>query len=223
MKPTAAWVASATCRGRGAILFLFPIYWLVTMSFKTPRRSSPTRRSGGRPRSSSATSPCCSRTATPGRSGTAWSSPPSARRRPWARHALRLLDRALPHRRRQLRHVGLSNRMVPPIVIVFPVFLLYVKLGWVDTFIGLIVLYTAFNLPYVIWMMRGYIQDIPLELEDRRWSTAAPAGACSGRWCCRWRAPASSPPPCSPSSSPGTSSCSRWCSPAATSPPSRCR
>ena len=66
----------------------------------------------------------------------------------------------------------LSNRMLPPIVIVFPVFLLYVKLGWVDTYHGLIVLYTAFNLPYVIWMMRGYIQDIPLELEE--------SGA--GRW-----------------------------------------
>ena len=60
----------------------------------------------------------------------------------------------------------LSNRMLPPIVIVFPVFLLYVKLGWVDTYLGLIILYTAFNLPYVIWMMRGYIQDIPLELEE---------------------------------------------------------
>lgn len=60
----------------------------------------------------------------------------------------------------------LSNRMVPPIVIVFPIFLLFVKLGWVDTFAGLIVLYTAFNLPYVVWMMRGYIQDIPLELEE---------------------------------------------------------
>ena len=60
----------------------------------------------------------------------------------------------------------LSNRMLPPIVIVFPVFLLYVKLGLVDTYLGLIILYTAFNLPYVIWMMRGYIQDIPLELEE---------------------------------------------------------
>ncbi|MHA1189929.1 MAG: carbohydrate ABC transporter permease [Alphaproteobacteria bacterium] len=60
----------------------------------------------------------------------------------------------------------LSNRMIPPIVIVFPIFLLFVKLGWVDSFHGLIVLYTAFNLPYVIWMMRGYIQDIPLELEE---------------------------------------------------------
>jgi multiple sugar transport system permease protein len=60
----------------------------------------------------------------------------------------------------------LSNRMIPPIVIVFPIFLMFVMLGLVDTYLGLILLYTAFNLPYVIWMMRGYIQDIPLELEE---------------------------------------------------------
>ena len=60
----------------------------------------------------------------------------------------------------------ISQRMVPPIAIVFPIFLLYVWIGWVDTFPGLILLYTAFNLPYVIWMMRGYIEDIPLELEE---------------------------------------------------------
>lgn len=60
----------------------------------------------------------------------------------------------------------ISQRMVPPIAVVFPIFLLYVYLGWVDTYIGIILLYTAFNLPYVIWMMRGYIQDIPRSLEE---------------------------------------------------------
>jgi multiple sugar transport system permease protein len=60
----------------------------------------------------------------------------------------------------------ISQRMVPPIAIVFPVFLLYVWFGWVDTYFGLILLYTAFNLPYVIWMMRGYILDIPRALEE---------------------------------------------------------
>ncbi len=60
----------------------------------------------------------------------------------------------------------ISQRMIPPIAIVFPLFLLYVWLGWVDTYHGLILLYTAFNLPYVIWMMRGYIEDIPVELEE---------------------------------------------------------
>ncbi len=60
----------------------------------------------------------------------------------------------------------ISQRMIPPIAIVFPVFLLYVWFGMVDTYFGLILLYTAFNLPYVIWMMRGYIMDIPISLEQ---------------------------------------------------------
>src|SRR3546814_3648742 len=49
----------------------------------------------------------------------------------------------------------ISQRMMPPVAIVFPVFLLYVWLGGVDTYWGLILLYTAFNLPYVICMMRS--------------------------------------------------------------------
>jgi multiple sugar transport system permease protein len=56
----------------------------------------------------------------------------------------------------------ISQRMIPPIAIVFPLFLLYVWFGWVDTYFGMILLYTAFNLPYVIWMMRGYIEDVPI-------------------------------------------------------------
>jgi multiple sugar transport system permease protein len=60
----------------------------------------------------------------------------------------------------------ISQRMIPPIAIVFPIFLLFAMIGWVDTFHGLILLYTAFNLPYVIWMMRGYFEDVPIELEE---------------------------------------------------------
>ena len=60
----------------------------------------------------------------------------------------------------------ISQRMIPPITIVFPLFLMYAILGWIDSYHGLILLYTAFNLPYVIWMMRGYIEDIPIELEQ---------------------------------------------------------
>jgi multiple sugar transport system permease protein len=75
----------------------------------------------------------------------------------------------------------ISQRMMPPIAIVFPVFLLYVWLGWVDTFHGLIILYTAFSLPYVIWMMRGYLEDIPLELEE-----SALVDGCT-RWQVLWK------------------------------------
>ena len=105
----------------------------------------------------------------------------------------------------------ISQRMIPPIAIVFPLFLLYVWLGWVDTYHGLILLYVAFNLPYVIWMMRGYIEDIPLELEESalvdgctRWERAP------GKSYSRWRGPDCSRPRCSPSSLRGTISSSRW-------------
>lgn len=60
----------------------------------------------------------------------------------------------------------ISQRLVPPICIAFPVFLLFVGLGAVDTYWGLILLYTSFNLPYVIWMMRGYLQEVPREIEE---------------------------------------------------------
>ena len=75
----------------------------------------------------------------------------------------------------------ISQRMVPPIAVVFPIFLLYVYFGWVDTYIGMILLYTAFNLPYVIWMMRGYIQDIPRSLEE-----SALVDGCT-RWQVIWK------------------------------------
>lgn len=60
----------------------------------------------------------------------------------------------------------LSQRMLPPIAVVFPIFLAYAQFGLADSYPGLILLYTAFALPYVIWMMRGYLQDVPLELEE---------------------------------------------------------
>jgi multiple sugar transport system permease protein len=75
----------------------------------------------------------------------------------------------------------MSQRMIPPVAIAFPIFLFYVWLAWVDTYIGLIILYTAFSLPYVIWMMRGYIEDIPLELEE-----SALIDGCS-RWEVLWK------------------------------------
>jgi multiple sugar transport system permease protein len=75
----------------------------------------------------------------------------------------------------------ISQRMMPPIAIVFPIFLLYVFFGWVDSYHGLIILYTAFSLPYVIWMMRGYIEDIPLELEE-----SALVDGCT-RWEVLWK------------------------------------
>jgi len=60
----------------------------------------------------------------------------------------------------------LSQRMLPPIAVVFPIFLAYAVFGLSDSYPGLILLYTAFALPYVVWMMRGYLEDVPVELEE---------------------------------------------------------
>ncbi len=77
------------------------------------------------------------------------------------------MDNIIAWARSEIQSIKNSRRIGAIIsTIVFPVFLLYVWFGWVDTYFGLILLYTAFNLPYVIWMMRGYILDIPHALEE---------------------------------------------------------
>lgn len=60
----------------------------------------------------------------------------------------------------------LSTRMMPPVVVTIPIFLLYRQLGLYDTTIGLIVLYTVFNLSFSVWLLKGFIDEIPKEYEE---------------------------------------------------------
>lgn len=60
----------------------------------------------------------------------------------------------------------LAAQMLPVIVIIIPLSLVMQRLGLVDTYGGLILLYAGFLLPTVIWIMYGYLQTIPRELED---------------------------------------------------------
>jgi multiple sugar transport system permease protein len=60
----------------------------------------------------------------------------------------------------------LSVRMLPPIVAAIPIFLIVNSLGLVDTYPGLIIPYIMLNLPFVVWMMKGFISDIPIEIEE---------------------------------------------------------
>lgn len=60
----------------------------------------------------------------------------------------------------------ISQRILPPITVIIPVYILYQQLGLLDTQVSLIVSYAAVNLPIVIWFMRDYFQTIPLELEE---------------------------------------------------------
>lgn len=60
----------------------------------------------------------------------------------------------------------LSTRMIPPIVTVIPIFLIFRDLRLLNTHQGLIILYTGFSLPFTTWMMRAFLRDIPVELEE---------------------------------------------------------
>ena len=60
----------------------------------------------------------------------------------------------------------LSTRMLPPVVVAIPMYLMYREVGFNDTHIGLIILYTAFNLSFSVWLMKGFIDEIPKEYEE---------------------------------------------------------
>jgi len=60
----------------------------------------------------------------------------------------------------------LSTRMLPPIVVLIPIFLFFSNLGLKDSFLGLTILYTTANLPFVVWMMKGFFYEIPVEYEE---------------------------------------------------------
>lgn len=60
----------------------------------------------------------------------------------------------------------LSLRMIPAIVVVIPIFFMFKKVGLYDKYLGLILIYVAFNLPFAIWMLKGFIEEIPIEIEE---------------------------------------------------------
>jgi multiple sugar transport system permease protein len=60
----------------------------------------------------------------------------------------------------------LSTRMMPPVVVVIPIYLMYSALRLHDTHLGLIVLYTVFNLSFAVWLLKGFVDEIPREYED---------------------------------------------------------
>ena len=60
----------------------------------------------------------------------------------------------------------LSTRMFPPIAVAVPIFLMYRALGLSDTHLGLIILYTAVNLSLSVWLLKGFMDEIPREYEE---------------------------------------------------------
>jgi len=60
----------------------------------------------------------------------------------------------------------ISQRMLPPIAVVIPIYILFQRLHLLDTYAALIITYVVSNLPIVIWLMRDYVSTIPIELEE---------------------------------------------------------
>jgi multiple sugar transport system permease protein len=73
------------------------------------------------------------------------------------------------NRKEDLAFWILSLRMLPPMAVVIPFFLMGRFLHLLDKHIFLIIVYLSFNIPFTIWMMRGFIEDVPKEIEESAW------------------------------------------------------
>jgi len=60
----------------------------------------------------------------------------------------------------------ISQRILPPVTVIIPIYILFQQLGMLDSPQALIITYCAANLPLVIWFMRDYFQSLPIELEE---------------------------------------------------------
>lgn len=72
----------------------------------------------------------------------------------------------------------LSQRFLPPIALIVPLFVIFKNINLLDTYHGLILLYVTFNIPLATWLMLGHIDSLPIELEEAalvegatRWET----------------------------------------------------
>jgi len=76
--------------------------------------------------------------------------------------------------KRALSFAILVTRMAPPIAFTIPFFLFYRWIGLLDTVTGLVLIYTSFNLPLVIWMMQPFFETVPASLEEAALVDGAP-------------------------------------------------
>ena len=75
----------------------------------------------------------------------------------------------------------LSQRMFPPVAMILPLYILMRRLHLLDTYFALIITHTVINLPFTVWLMRGFIIDLPKEIDE-----AALIDGCS-IWQVFWR------------------------------------
>ena len=87
--------------------------------------------------------------------------------------------------KRSLGFCTLATQMVPPVGLVIPYFLILNRFGWLDTYHGMIVVYLTFSLPFAIWLMVSYMEDIPRGDGGSGVSGPGEPPADRWRWCSR--------------------------------------
>lgn len=60
----------------------------------------------------------------------------------------------------------LATQMLPPVGLIIPYYLALQRIGGLDTYLGLTVIYLTFSLPFAIWLLVSYFEDVPLEMEE---------------------------------------------------------
>ncbi len=88
------------------------------------------------------------------------------------------LSRAEFRGRKDLLFWIISTRMAPVVAVMVPLYVIFRSSGLVGTLPGLILAYTTFNLPFAIWILKGFFDNVPYAIEE--------AAQCDG--CNRWQA-----------------------------------
>jgi multiple sugar transport system permease protein len=60
----------------------------------------------------------------------------------------------------------LVTRMTPPVVLVLPLYLIMARINQIDSYLAVVIAHTTFNLPLVIWMMKGFFDSVPVEIDE---------------------------------------------------------
>ena len=68
--------------------------------------------------------------------------------------------------KRPLGFYVLATQLVPPIGLIIPYFLILNRVGWMVSYKGLVLIYLTFSLPFAIWLLVSYFEDIPREMEE---------------------------------------------------------
>jgi len=60
----------------------------------------------------------------------------------------------------------LTTRMAPPVAFALPLYVMYTRLGLIDTHVGMVLIYTFFNIAFAVWLSKSFFDEVPIEVEE---------------------------------------------------------